>query len=252
MEQKSGNMKSLLAPLVIGVSMIVCCVILVGGVIRYKWESAHSITATGSASMDFDSDLIVWRGFFTAEASSSKAVYDKLKREANLVRNYLTDSGISKNEIVFSSVDISEEFDYHYDDYGNMLSKTLSGYRLEQGVTVSSSDIDAVEVISRDISSLLDSGVEFNSYSPEYYCTTLDDVKLDLIEKATENARRRIDIIAGQSGAALGNLKNSNLGVFQITAANSGTSDYSYDGYYDTSSREKTATITVKLEYSIR
>ncbi len=109
-----------------------------------------------------------------------------------------------------------------------------------------------MEKISRDISSLLDSGVEFTSWSPEYYYTQLDDLKLDLIDRASKNARARIDIIAENSGAKVGKLVKSNLGVFQITARNSGTGDYSYEGAFDTSSREKTATITVRLEYDLK
>ncbi|MCR4832024.1 MAG: SIMPL domain-containing protein, partial [Butyrivibrio sp.] len=88
--------------------------------------------------------------------------------------------------------------------------------------------------------------------SPEYYYTALDELKLDLIDKASVNAKDRIDIIAKNSGASLGKLKNSSLGVFQITAQNTGTSSYSYDGAFDTSSRYKTATITVRLEYDLK
>ena len=106
--------------------------------------------------------------------------------------------------------------------------------------------------MSRDVTDLLESGIEFDSDLPEYYCTTLDDVKLDLIGKATENARDRIDIIAQAAGAVPGKLVNSNLGVFQIVAKNSGTQDYTYDGAFDTSSRWKTASITVKLEYELK
>ncbi len=252
MEQKNEKKLGFLTPLIIGASMIACCAVLVGGFLAYKQQAGHSISATGSASVDFESDLVVWRGYFTSEAMTSKAAYDKIKKEAALVNDYLTSNGIASEDIVFNSVDITEEYDYYYDDYGNLISKSLEGYRLEQGVVVTSENLDAVEKISRDISSLLDSGVEFTSYSPEYYCTKLDDVKLELIEKATENARMRIRIIASQSGAKVGKLISSNLGVFQITAANTGTANYSYDGYYDTSSREKTATITVRLEYGLR
>jgi hypothetical protein len=119
-------------------------------------------------------------------------------------------------------------------------------------VIVTSSDLDKVEQISRDISSLLDQGVELTSDSPEYYYSGLETLKLDLIDKASLNSKERIDIIAKNSGAKLGKLKNSSLGVFQITAKNSGTSSYSYDGAFDTTSRYKTAPITVKLEYDLK
>ena len=94
--------------------------------------------------------------------------------------------------------------------------------------------------------------MELTSEYPEYYYSDLDALKLDLIDKASVNAKERIDIVAKNSGAKLGKLKNSNLGVFQITAKNSGTSSYSYDGAFDTSSRYKTATITVRLEYDLK
>ena len=43
---------------------------------------------------------------------------------------------------------------------------------------------------------------------------------------------------------------SANLGVFQITAKNSGSGEYSYDGAFDTSSRYKNAMITVRLNYA--
>ena len=76
-------------------------------------------------------------------------------------------------------------------------------------------------------------------------------MKLELIEKATDNAKQRIDIMAAGTGSKTGQMLSANLGVFQITAKNSGSGEYSYDGAFDTSSRYKTAMITVKLNYAV-
>ena len=149
-------------------------------------------------------------------------------------------------------MDISRTYRDNYDNNGNYIGSEADGYQLTQSVTVSSYNLDVVEKISRDISSLLDKGVELTSNSPEYYYSDLDALKLDLIDKASINAKDRIDIIAKNSGAGLGKLKNSSLGVFQITARNTGTSSYTYDGAFDTSARYKTASITVRLEYDLK
>ncbi|MFN5427612.1 MAG: SIMPL domain-containing protein, partial [Bacteroidota bacterium] len=45
-------------------------------------------------------------------------------------------------------------------------------------------------------------------------------------------------------------LKNANQGIFQIVAQNS-NEDYSWGGSFNTSSKKKTATITMKLDYEI-
>ena len=58
--------------------------------------------------------------------------------------------------------------------------------------------------------------------------------------------------MAKGSGCTVGKLVSSNLGVFQITAKNSADDEYSSGGTYNTSSRMKTATITVKLNYTVK
>ena len=238
--------------LIIGLCIVASCAVLAMGLSRFRSESVHAIAATGSASVNFESDLIIWRGSFSAHDYTSKDAYDQIKSDAAIVKQYLLDNGVTEDEIVFNSVDIWKSYRDLYDDNGNYIGREFDGYNLQQSVDVSSSDIDKVEKISRDISSLLEKGVEFESQSPEYYYTGLDDLKLNLIEQATANSKERINIMAQQSGARLGKLRNSNLGVFQITATNSGTSSYSYDGAFDTSSRNKTASITVKLEYDLK
>lgn len=249
MEQKKSNLGT---AVVIGISIIVSCLALAFGLSHFRSESTHVISATGSASVDFDADIIIWRGEFSSVAFTSQEAYTKIKNDAELVKNYLTSNGISDSEVVFNSVDIGRTYKDNYDENGNYIGSEADGYQLTQSVTVSSNNLDNVEKVSRDISSLLDQGVELTSGSPEYYYSDLDALKLDLIDKASINAKDRIDIVAKNSGAKLGKLKNSSLGVFQITAKNSGTGSYSYDGAFDTGSRHKTATITVRLEYDLK
>ena len=237
---------------IIGICIVISCAFLAFGLAHFKSEESHLLSATGSASVDFESDTIIWRGSYSTVSDTSKDAYEKIKADAKRVKKYLTDNGITENEIVFNSVDIGRTYKQIYDINGNSIGTEEDGYELIQTFAITSTNLDVVERISRDISSLLDQGVELTSNPPEYYYSNLETLKLDLINKASQNAKERINIIAKNTGATLGKLKNSNLGVFQITAKNTGTSDYSYDGSFDTSSREKTATITVHLEYDIK
>ena len=248
MEKKN----SWLSALIIGACVVASCVALALGLSHFRAEGTHVISATGSAGVDFEADTIIWRGYFSTTANTSRQAYSTIKKDADLVRDYLLNNGLSESEIVFNSVDISRTYEDRYDDNGNYTGSVETGYQLTQSVMVTSSNLNVVEKISRDISTLLDQGVELTSDSPEYYYSDLDALKLDLIDKASKNAKDRIDIIAANTGAKLGKLNNSSLGVFQITAKNSGTGSYSYDGAFDVTSRYKTATITVRLEYGLK
>lgn len=193
MEQKKTSPVN---ALIIGLCIVVSCVSLAIGLAHFRSESSHVITATGSASVDFEADIIIWRGSFSAVAYTSQDAYSKIKQDAELVKNYLTSNGVTDEEIVFNSVDISRTYRDVYDVNGNYVGSEADGYQLTQDVTVSSSNLDNIEKVSRDISSLLDQGVELSSGAPEYYYSDLDSLKLDLIDKASINAKDRIDIVA--------------------------------------------------------
>lgn len=242
--------KGIVIALIAGICAIISVSIFTGNLVSYKKTSGSGgLTATGSANCDFESDLIVWRGNFSSEGNTAQEAYRSIKKDADLIRKYLTDNGVTEDEMVFSSVTINEVWESEYNEEGDRIRDYLTGYSLYQDVSITSTDIDKIENISRDISGLIESGVQFTSNEPEYYYTKLDELKLQLIEEATQNAKSRIDLMAAGTGATVGELLNANLGVFQITAQNSNT-EYSYGGSFDTSSRNKTASITVKLNYS--
>jgi len=115
---------------------------------------------------------------------------------------------------------------------------------------VNSKNLDLVADISREISELLNEGVQIRSDNPKYYYSKLDELKLNLIEQASENGRIRAEQIAKNSKSTLEGLKSAKLGVFQILGYNSGES-YSWGGTFNTSSRWKTASITVKMDFEV-
>ncbi len=244
--------KGIVIALIAGICAIVCVSIMSGKLVTYKQTSGSGgLTATGSASCDFEADLIVWRGNFSAYGMTTQDAYRRLKKDAEVIRNYLVENGVTDEEMVFGSISISKRYRYEYNDEGYEIGRYEDGYDLYQEISVTSNDVDKVDNISRDITQLIEADVEFNSESPEYYYTKLDELKLQLIEEATANAKERIDIMAQGTGAEVDQLLTANLGVFQITAQNT-NSDYSYGGTFNTSSRQKTASITVKLNYSVK
>ena len=120
-----------------------------------------------------------------------------------------------------------------------------------QRIQIESKEVDKIEQISREITDLINTGVEFYSDEPEYYYTKLAELKIEMIAEATKDARIRAEQIAENSGSKLGDLKSAQMGVFQIVAQNS-SEDFSWGGSFNTSSKMKTATITMKLQYGVK
>ncbi|WP_181305140.1 SIMPL domain-containing protein [Rufibacter sp. XAAS-G3-1] len=242
-------MKQISAYFIIAVA-VVAAAFIAASAYRYKFNATESISVTGSAEVDFSSNLVVWTGFYARRSMELKSAYAALKQDESLIRQYLRSKGIQDSSVVISSVEIMKDFQPRFDLQGRQIGQDFSGYTLTQQVKVESSDIGRVERLSREVTELIEKGVEFNSTPPQYYYTKLKDLKHNLLAKASEDARLRAKAIAENSGGDLGSLRKATMGVFQIVGQNS-NENYSYGGVFNTTDKEKTATITVRVEYAV-
>ncbi len=240
-------MKNSISAIVIALAVVVGLWI-VSNAYKYKFKSTETISVTGLGEKDFTSDLIVWSGSFSRYGYELKSAYASLKQDESAIKSYLNSKGIADSNIVFSAVTTSKNYQRKYDKDGVEISNEFTGYTLTGSVRVESKDINRVEKLSREITELLEKGIELNSNPPEYYYTRLNELKIDLLAKASEDAKTRAETIAKNSGGSLGGIKKATMGVFQITGKNS-NEDYSYGGAFNTSNREKTASITLKVDY---
>src|SRR5690606_41569626 len=142
---------------------------LIGSAYNHKFRSRQTVKVVGSAAHNFDSDLIVWSGTFSRHSQDIKDAYSALKRDADAIRAYLSEKGIEADEVIFSSVTNEKQYRYVYDDHGRLSQEIFTGYLLRQSIKVESSRIEEVEKISREITELLQMGIEFNSQTPLYY-----------------------------------------------------------------------------------
>ncbi|MFN4854505.1 MAG: SIMPL domain-containing protein [Bacteroidota bacterium] len=228
-------------------------ILLASWIFSVTWKRTHkqgeTITVTGLSSRDFSSDLIVWSGSFSAKASDLKEAYKVLISDQALIKDYLEQKGITAKEMLFSSVSINRDYNSVYNPDGSR-KDVFTGYTLSQKVEISSKRVAVIEKIAREVTEILNKDIEFYSNPPEYYYIKLDELKLQMLAEAAANARLRAERMAENAGASLGKLRSADMGIFQITARNSGE-DLSWGGTFNTSSKEKTARITIKASYFV-
>jgi hypothetical protein len=227
---------------------VVLSAYLLADAFRNRNESSNVISVTGLGSKDFASDLIVWSGSFHKMNAELRIAYSELDAAREVIKDYLVQKGISSDEIIFSAIDIEQQFDTRYDENGNQLSSEFKGYLLKQSVQIESRQVELVEGVSRNVTELINSGIEFYSNKPSYYYTRLAELKIEMIAEATKDASLRAQKIAENAGGSLGDLKSADMGVIQIEGQNS-SDDYSWGGSFNTTSKNKTASITVNLQY---
>lgn len=242
-------MKNNISSVLFAIAIIISAYLLGNAVINRN-RPQGTIHVTGLGEQNFTSDLIVWEGNFTRDSKDLKSAYSDLERDRSAVMNYLKTKGISENQLVFNAVSTLPQFEQNYTASGNYAGQTFTGYQLSQTFVIESKEVEKVEKISREITELLNQGITLYSQPPRYYYTQLESLKLEMVAKATEDGRVRAERIAENSNSKLGDLITANMGVFQITGQNSGE-DYSWGGAFNTSAKNKTASITMKLSFEV-
>ncbi len=240
-------MNKAISAIIFGIAIVVAAAFL-GNAYVNRNKPDGQIEVTGLGSKDFTSDLIVWEGSYSTSSPIVGEAYNQLEQNKKTIASYLQSRGIADSILVFSAVQTNRKTTPIYGENGTYVGERFEGYELSQRINVESKEVEKVEKISREITELLNQGVQFYSQSPRYYYTKLADLKIEMISRATEDARIRAEQIAINSGGELGDLQSARMGVFQITGQNS-AEDYSWGGTYNTSSKEKTASITMKLVY---
>lgn len=253
-ESKSKVIGNIIVAIILGAAMIFSCFIGVKGLADFK-QKKYSIDIKGYAKQQITSDLIVWSGVYDVQAVNPKDGYNLLEADKEKVKRYLMNKGFSEDQLIFSSISITEN--HVLNEYGGYTNE-IKDYNLIQTVTISSSEIDKVTEVSRNATELLNEGVQFQSYAPEYHYTKLEDLKVSMLAEATQDATKRAQLIAENAGSKLGQLTNAKLSSIKVAPLYSVPDEYYNDyGYYgryvdnDTVSLEKEVTLTVSCSFEI-
>ncbi len=253
-ESKMKTYGNIVVALILAISVVISCIIGVNGLAEFK-RKKYSINIKGYTKQQIISDWIVWSGYYDVQAENLKDGYALLEADKEKVNSYLTNKGFVEDDLVYSSISISET--HALNEYGGYTNEII-GYNLAQTVTISSEDIDKVTKISRNATELLNEGVQFQSKAPEYHYTKLEDLKVSMLAEATQDATKRAELIAVNAGSQLGELTNAKLSSIQVTPLYSVPNDYdSWYGYgsyidNDTVSLEKEVTVSVNCTFEVK
>lgn len=189
--------------------------ILGSAAIKFK-EYERTVTVKGLSEREYDADVVIWPIQFTVASNDLEALYGSIESNTSRIRNFLEKNGISAEEISTSSPAITDK---SAQQYGNN-SKAEFRYTAIQTVTVYSGNIKAVRSVMEELSVLGKTGIVFTAANyqaqTEYLFTRLNEVKPEMIEEATRNAREVALKFAADSKSSLGKIKRASQGQFSI------------------------------------
>ena len=228
---------------------VVVGLIGVATIISKPWvtiQHAEPIMVKGYAESEVSAD----QGSLTVKISEKGAdngeAYQKAGDSLEKVRELVNKVLEEDVEMVELSSSLSET--KKLNEKGNRTNE-VEYVTATRSLRVNSPNVKDLESLSRKLYDLNGKGIRLTLNGPDFYVSGLDEVKIDLMKRATKNGRDRAEIMAKSSGEKLGALVSARQGVIQITKPNS-TRTSSY-GIYDTETIEKVVKLVVTLEFKI-
>jgi uncharacterized protein len=206
----------------------------------------QDITVTGSAKKTITSDLVQWKGNLTAEGTNLAQVTEQLRNGVTRFRNYVTQNG--KVSVKFAP--LSSEPQSFEETSDNGVRRSIAGFRVRQAFEVETTDVtETTALAGKTAEAMLGAGVPYDA-TLSYLYTKIAELRLEMLEAATADAKNRAETIAKGASVNIGAARNARVGVFQITAKNSPeVDDY---GAFNTTSIEKDITAVVSVTFAVR
>lgn len=189
---------------------------LANAVIKVK-QYERSVTVKGLSEREVMSDIVLWPIQFTAASNDLEALYNLADENSLKIKSFLIQNGVAANEITFSAPAITDK---SAQQWGSN-DRAEFRYTATQTVTVYSEHIEAVRAVMPQLSELGKQGIVFTSgnYDAqiEYIYTSLNNIKPEMVEEATREARVVAQKFATDSESQLGKIKRASQGQFSIS-----------------------------------
>jgi hypothetical protein len=181
----------------------------------------RTVSVKGLCEREVPADKVIWPVVYKVVGNDLGSVYRAIENKKETIFTFLKKGGIDPNDI---SVSVPSLSDKDAQEYGG--NTRLYRYVATCTITVCSSEVDKVlalmaaqsELLSKDI--ILENGWEA---TPQFLFEGLNDIKPEMIEEATKNARQVAQKFAKDSGSSLGKIRTASQGTFSIEARDSNT-----------------------------
>ncbi|MFI2812144.1 MULTISPECIES: SIMPL domain-containing protein [Microbulbifer] len=176
----------------------------------------RTVTVKGLAEREVPADIVIWPIQFTAASNDLQALYRDIAASSERIEKFLAEQGIAAQAV---SVSLPAVTDKSAQRYGGNQPAPFR-YTALQTVTVYSDEVEAVRAAMDQLAQLGREGIAFSQGNhqgqTEYIFTGLNDLKPEMIEQATVEARQVAQKFAEDSDSVLGKIKRASQGQFSI------------------------------------
>lgn len=203
----------------VGICIMIGLMVLgkcVGNSIEKMADKDRYVTVKGLAEREVLANKVVWPLPYKCVGNNLGELYETVEESRNVIVNFLKENGITDEEINISAPTVTDREAQSYTP-----DNIKFRYQVEAVITVISPQVEKVIALMGSQAELMKKGVAIGqdySYQTRFEFTKLNDLKPEMIEEATSNARAVAQKFADDSKSRLNGIRQANQGQFSISS----------------------------------
>lgn len=202
--------------------LIILGYLLSSGLIKMKMLD-RTVTVKGLSERDVPATIAIWPIKFSEADNDLASLYSVIQNKTDMIIDFLKTNGFTEADISISPPAIVDR-----QAQGNVDSNRIQfRYSADSSISVYSSKVDAVRQTMRKLVELGKQGIAISGQDYEnrtqFLYNNLNEIKPEMIEEATKNAREIAEKFAKDSNSKLGKIKTASQGQFSIDDRDSNT-----------------------------
>lgn len=184
-------------------------------------QMERTVEVKGLSEREVPADIAIWPISFNMADNDLVNLYQTIDQQNAKVVDFLKARGFTESEITISTPAVVDKLAREYDSsYASRFRYTASST-----ITVYTSQVDLARESMIKVVDLGREGIAIagDNYSTQFIYSQLNQIKPEMIEEATRNARQAADKFASDSDSRLGKIKRANQGTFSIENRDSST-----------------------------
>lgn len=179
-------------------------------------DKERSVTVKGLSEREVPADKVIWPLVYKELGNDPSELYQRFEKKNSMVVAFLKKYGLSEKEITINPPQIKDRFADSWSQTG-----ISDRYVASSVIIVSSVQVELVREIMMQQTELMKAGIalvseEYGNNMVRYEFTGLNDVKPEMIEESTKNARMAAEKFAKDSDSELGKIRSATQGQFSI------------------------------------
>jgi len=196
----------------------------IGNTIHKANNNNREVNVKGLAIRHVDADIAIWPMEIKRSGNDLAKLYEGVQEHKDAVKAFFLNMGFDDTEV---NVGATNVIDRQMREYST--NYVGSRYILAAELTIRTSNISLIQKAQTDLIDLIGEGIlvtSKNEWRPiEYRFTGLNDIKPEMIEESTINAKEAASKFVESSTSRLGSIKSANQGLFSISDLDSNTPD---------------------------